>query len=121
MTNVNITPILEGVISLVVAILSIVVIPKIKIWLNNKLTSSQIETIKIIVKAAVEAAEQIYANSSKSGASKKQFVLEYVQKKLGELGLSVDIKEIEIYLEQAVLELKKNQFEYTDYKAEVSE
>ena len=119
MTNINITPILEGVISLVVAILSIVVIPKIKVWLNSKLTSSQIETIKIIVKSAVEAAEQIYANSSKSGASKKQFVLEYVQKKLDKLGLSVDIKEIEVYLEQAVLEMK-NSFDIIDYNLEGS-
>lgn len=120
MTNtIDITPIFEGIISLVITILSIVVIPKIKVWLNNKLSASQIETVKIIVKAAVEAAEQIYANSTKSGASKKQFVLEYVQKKLDKLGLSVDIKEIEIYLEQAVLEMKKS-FDIIDYNPEGS-
>ena len=117
----NITPILESLITLIITIFSVFVIPKLHIWINNKLSEKQIEIAKVVISSCVQAAEQIYANSSKSGASKKQFVLEYVQKKLGELGLSVDIKEIEIYLEQAVLELKKNQFEYTDYKAEVSE
>ena len=57
--TINITPICEGIISLIITVLSIVVIPKIKVWLTNKLTVSQIDIVKIIVTSAVKAAEQI--------------------------------------------------------------
>lgn len=117
--TINITPICEGIISLIITVLSIVVIPKIKVWLANKLTVSQIDIIKIIVTSAVKAAEQIYSQANKAGSDKKKYVLEYVQNKLAELGMSIDTKEIEIYLEQAVLELKKNT--EIDCKPEISE
>lgn len=116
----NITPIVEAVIGLIITVLSVIVIPKAKIWLTNKLTVSQIDIIKLIVTSAVRAAEQIYAQTCKSGSDKKKFVLEYVQNKLATLGMSVDLKEIEIYLEQAVLELKK-ETEIIEYKPEISE
>ena len=113
MTNTNIntvdlTPILEGVISLVVAIFSIIVIPKFKAWLNTKLTASQIEVVKTIIKALVDAAEQIYTNTNKSGTSKKKYVMELAKTKLAELGYSIDDKEIEAYLEQAVRDMNKD-------------
>lgn len=108
MTNntIDFTPVLEGIISIVISIFSIIVIPKFKSWLDTKLSASQINVAKIIINSAVKAAEQIYAQSEKSGSSKKKFVIEYVQEKLQDLGLSIDTHEIEIYLEQAVLELK---------------
>lgn len=106
--NINVTPILETVIGLIVTVLSVIVIPKIKVWLSNKLTSSQINIIQTIVCSAVLAAEQIYAQAEKSGSSKKKFVMEYVENKLAEFGMTVDSKEIEIYIEQAVLELKQS-------------
>lgn len=122
MTNTNIntvdlTPILEGVISLVVAIFSIIVIPKFKAWLNTKLTASQIEVVKTIIKALVDAAEQIYTNTNKSGASKKKYVMELAKIKLAELGYSIDDKEIEAYLEQAVRDMNKDKD--VDVKAEM--
>ena len=122
MTNTNIntvdlTPILEGVISLVVAIFSIIVIPKFKAWLNTKLTASQIEVVKTIIKALVDAAEQIYANTIKSGISKKKYVMELAKIKLAELGYSFDDKEIEAYLEQAVRDMNKDKD--ADVKAEM--
>lgn len=119
-TNVNavdLTPILEGVISLVVAIFSIIVIPKFKAWLNTKLTASQIEVIKTIIKALVNAAEQIYINTNKSGTSKKKYVMEMAKAKLTELGYTIDDKEIEAYLEQAVREMNKDKD--ADTKAEM--
>ena len=119
-TNVNavdLTPILEGVISLVVAIFSIIVIPKFKAWLNTKLTASQIEVIKTIIKALVNAAEQIYINTNKSGTSKKKYVMEMAKAKLTELGYTIDDKEIEAYLEHAVREMNKDKD--ADTKAEM--
>ena len=106
---IDITPIVEGIIGLVVAIISAIIIPKIRVWVNNNLTVKQIDIIKIIVQSAVSAAEQIYAQSEKAGSSKKKFVMEYAKSKLAEIGLAIDEKEIEVYLEQAVLELKESQ------------
>lgn len=122
MTNTNIntvdlTPVLESVISLVIAVFSIIVIPKFKAWLNTKLTASQIEVVKTIIKALVDAAEQIYANTSKSGISKKKYVMELAKTKLAELGYSFDDKEIEAYLEQAVRDMNKDKD--ADVKAEM--
>ena len=106
---IDITPIVEGIIGLVVAIISAIVIPKIRVWVNNNLTVKQIDIIKIIVQSAVSAAEQIYARSEKAGSSKKKYVMEYAKSKLAEIGITIDEKEIEVYLEQSVLELKESQ------------
>ena len=106
---IDITPIVKGIIGLVVAIISAIIIPKIRVWVNNNLTVKQIDIIKIIVQSAVSAAEQIYARSEKAGSSKKKFVMEYAKNKLAEIGLTINDKELEVYLEQAVLELKESQ------------
>ena len=106
---IDITPIVKGIIGLVVAIISAIIIPKIRVWVNNNLTVKQIDIIKIIVQSAVQAAEQIYAKSEKAGSSKKKYVMEYAKSKLAEIGLTINEKELEVYLEQAVLELKESQ------------
>ena len=109
MTNIDITPIIETVLGLIITIISVIVIPKFKIWINNNLSEKQIEIAKIIIQSCVQAAEQIYAQSEKAGSSKKKYVMEYAKKKLAEIGLTIDEKELEVYLEQAVLELKESQ------------
>lgn len=112
MENINIidiTPIVQAVITLIISILSVIVIPKLTVWVNNTLSEKQIEIVKVIVSSCVQAAEQIYANSEKSGSSKKRYVMEYAKTKLAKIGLTIDENEIEVYLEQAVLELKETQ------------
>ena len=109
MTTIDITPIIEAVIGLIITVVSVIVIPKFKVWINNNLSEKHIEIAKIIIQSAVQAAEQVYANSEKAGSSKKKYVMEYAKKKLAEIGLTIDEKEIEVYLEQAVLELKESQ------------
>ena len=109
MTNIDITPIIEAVIGLIITVVSVIVIPKFKVWINNNLSVNQIEIAKIIIESAVQAAEQIYAQSEKSGSSKKKYVMEYAKSKLAEIGLTINDKELEVYLEQAVLELKESQ------------
>ena len=98
-------------------IFSIIVIPKFKAWLNTKLTASQIEVVKTIITALVDAAEQIYTNTNKSETSKKKYVMELAKTKLAELGYSIDDKEIEAYLEQAVRDMNKDKD--ADVKAEI--
>ena len=105
----NITPILESLITLIITIFSVFVIPKLHIWINNKLSEKQIEIAKVVISSCVQAAEQIYANSEKAGSSKKKYVMEYAKNKLAEIGLTINEKELEVYLEQAVLELKESQ------------
>ena len=105
----NITPILESLITLIITIFSVFVIPKLHIWINNKLSEKQIEIAKVVISSCVQAAEQIYAKSEKAGSSKKKFVMEYAKSKLAEMGLTINEKELEVYLEQAVLELKESQ------------
>ena len=109
MTTIDITPIIEAVIGLIITIVSVIVIPKFKVWISNNLSEKQIEIAKVVISSCVQAAEQIYINSEKSGASKKKYVMEYAKNKLAEIGLTIDEKEIEVYLEQAVLELKESQ------------
>ena len=109
MNTIDITTIIELALGLIIAIPMVIIIPKIKAWASCKLSTRQIEIAKIIIKSAVSAAEQIYINSEKSGASKKKYVMEYAKNKLESIGFTFDTSEIEVYLEQAVLELKESQ------------
>ena len=116
----NITPILESLITLIITIFSVFVIPKLHIWINNKLSEKQIEIAKVVISSCVQAAEQIYARSEKSGASKKKYVMEYAKNKLESIGFTFDASEIEVYLEQAVKDMNDNKF-YLDVTPEISE
>ena len=109
MNTIDITTIIELALGIIIAIPMVIVAPKIKAWAACKLSARQIEIAKIIIKSAVNAAEQIYINSEKSGASKKKYVMEYAKNKLESIGFTFDASEIEVYLEQAVLELKESQ------------
>ena len=109
MNTIDITTIIEFALGIIIAIPMVIIAPKIKAWAACKLSARQIEIAKIIIKSAVNAAEQIYINSEKSGASKKKYVMEYAKNKLESIGFTFDASEIEVYLEQAVLELKENQ------------
>ena len=109
MNTIDITTIIELALGIIIAIPMVIIIPKIKAWAICKLSAKQIEIAKIIISSCVQAAEQIYINSEKSGASKKKYVMEYAKNKLESIGFTFDTSEIEVYLEQAVLELKENQ------------
>ena len=109
MNTIDITTIIELALGIIIAIPVVIIAPKIKAWASCKLSAKQIEIAKIIISSCVQAAEQIYINSEKSGASKKKYVMEYAKNKLESIGFTFDTSEIEVYLEQAVLELKESQ------------
>ena len=109
MNTIDITTIIELALGIIIAIPMVIIAPKIKAWAACKLSAKQIEIAKIIISSCVQAAEQIYINSEKSGASKKKYVMEYAKNKLESIGFTFDASEIEVYLEQAVLELKESQ------------
>lgn len=93
----DLTKILEAVITLVITIISVVVIPYIK----SKLDAEKINDLKMWVKIGVQAAEMIFKESGK-GAEKKAYVLEF----LNEKGFYIDAESLENLIESAVLELK---------------
>ena len=120
MNTIDITTIIELALGIIIAIPMVIIAPKIKAWAVCKLSAKQIEIAKIIIKAAVSAAEQIYINSEKSGSSKKKYVMEYAKNKLESLGFTFDVKEIEVYLEQAVKDMNDSKL-YLDITPEISE
>lgn len=72
-----------------------------KKYLNEKYSKEELARIKEVVMAAVRAAEMIGAAMGWSGEEKKQWVIE----RLSGL-LKIDEKELEVFIEAAVVELK---------------
>lgn len=99
MDNVDLTPIVGAVVSLVSVIITVIVIPYIK----SKTTAEQQKKICAWVKIAVEAAEQIYAGVGR-GDEKKQYVLDWLEAR----NIKVNADEINAMIEAAVLEMKNN-------------
>lgn len=93
----DITKIIESVITLAVAIITAFVIPYIK----GKMNANQLAILKVWVNVAVQAAEQLF--STEQGKEKK----EYVEKFIAEKGFVVDYDSLNNLIESAVLELHK--------------
>ena len=92
----DITKIVEAVITLLCAVITCIVIPLIK----SKTTLSQRQELIEWVKIAVTAAEQLYRGSGR-GAEKKKYVLEW----LAQRNIKVDEAEIDAMIESAVHEM----------------
>ena len=101
--EINLTQIILAVITLLFGLLMRYVVPSIK----TNMTSDQIEMVRIAVKTAVYAAEQLYG--SKQGQQK----LDYVIKVLSEQGYIIDkddvADEIRVLIEAFVKELSLEQ------------
>jgi uncharacterized membrane protein YraQ (UPF0718 family) len=93
----DLTAILEAVITLVMAIVTGVLVPYIK----SKTTAEQQTVLTALVKAAVTAAEQIYTGTGR-GQEKKAYVLAW----FADRGISVDEDKLDALVESAVYELK---------------
>lgn len=94
----DITPIVNAVIALVAAVISVFLIP----WIKGKIETEKLNQIMSWVTIAVEAAEQIYRESG-MGAKKKAYVLDFLAKK----GITLDVDSIDAMIESAVLDLKQ--------------
>lgn len=88
----NITEILEGFVYVMVAIVSLVVIPFIK----RKIGAENMDEFLRWVEIAVAAAEQLY--DSAQGAAKKEYVMDYLAMK----GFTVNESELHLAIEAAV-------------------
>lgn len=98
----DITPIVQAVITLFVAILSCFLIP----LLREKLSSDQLATIKKWVQIAVNAAEQLYKGSGR-GKEKKAYVMKFLESK----GFKLDTDSLDNLIESSVLALRKSNSE----------
>ena len=94
--TIDITSIVEAVLALIGAVITVFVIP----WLKSKTDAAQLEKIKMWVTVAVEAAEQLYVGSGR-GAEKKAYVLEFLNSK----GFNLKWDEIDAMIEAAVFNL----------------
>ena len=103
MSNINLTPIIEAVIALISVIITVYILPKLRAYLQEKLSAEQRKTLAEVVGVAVKAAEKLYG--SKMGVEKKQYVLDYLEDYLENKGIQFDIEEVENLIESFVYEL----------------
>ncbi len=100
MKNIDLTPIFQALILLVSSIITLYILPKVKAFLAEKLSTEQRENLKQWVKVAVAAAEQLIKGSGK-GEEKKQYVLDFLLSK----GITFDTDEVTALIESEVYEL----------------
>jgi hypothetical protein len=93
---IDLTPIVEAIATLAVAIITALVIP----WLKGKIDADKLEEIKLWVTVAVEAAEQLYVGSGR-GAEKKAYVVQFLQEK----GFTLDPDSLDKLIEAAIFNL----------------
>lgn len=94
---INITSIVQAVITLIVAIVATVVVPYIK----SKTSAQKQEDLAALVEIAVQAAEQIYTGPGR-GAEKKTYVLEWLKNR----NIDISSSEVDAMIEAAVYALK---------------
>lgn len=96
---IDITPIIEAVITVIVLCITTFLIPYIK----SKTTAAQQEQIQAWVNIAVMAAEQLIQGSGK-GAEKKEYVIKW----LNEHNITFDAEKLDAMIEAAVYKLTNN-------------
>lgn len=125
MTNTNlidITPIIEIVITLLGAIITFMIIP----WIKSKLDSNQWNNLNEYAAVFVKCAEMIFKGTN-LGKDKKKWVIEKLTAIAEEHNLKFSAEAIEAALENAVSDMneKKNkdkeEIAIQDYKPEISE
>lgn len=93
----DITPIVEALILLVVAFIGCFVIPFVK----SKTSVSQRQELQAWITLAVQAAEQLYQGQGR-GAEKKEYVIKWLE----DHGIYADESQLEVMVESAVYALK---------------
>ena len=101
MSNINWSPLFNGLIALAGVILTAYIIPLLK----QSLSSKQLENVRLAVNTSVRAAEMLF--STEQGAAKKKWVLDY----LASQNIVVDEKQLNALIEEAVYELNKDKIE----------
>lgn len=93
---INITTVLEALVTLAVAVITVFVIP----WIRSKIKAEQFALIQQWADVLVTAAEVLF-KGEKMGAEKKRYVIGKLKEKCEEHGMTFSEKELEIILESA--------------------
>ena len=101
MSNINWSPLFNGLIALAGVILTAYIIPLLK----QSLSSKQLENVRLAVNTSVRAAEMLF--STEQGEAKKKWVLDY----LASQNIVVDEEQLNALIEEAVYELNKDKVE----------
>ena len=101
MSNINWSPLFNGLIALAGVILTAYTIPLLK----QSLSSKQLENVRLAVNTSVRAAEMLF--STEQGEAKKKWVLDY----LASQNIVIDEKQLNALTEEAVYELNKDKVE----------
>lgn len=96
MNMIDITPVINAVIALLAAGVSVFLIP----WIKSKTTDAQRKELLEWVKIGVAAAEQLYKGQGR-GEEKKQYVLDFLKQK----GFKVDEESVVNAIEAIVKQL----------------
>ncbi len=99
MKNIDLTPIIEAVIMLISAFITLFILPKITQFLKKRLSTEQMNTLREWVKIAITAAEQLYG--SKTGQQKKEYVVSFLLSK----GIVFDVDDVTALIESEVYKL----------------
>ena len=94
---IDLTVIVEAVLTLCIAAVSAFVIP----WLKRKVSAEKLAEVSEWVQIAVTAAEQIYDGPGR-GAEKKAYVLDWLNKQ----GITIDADKLDAMIEAAVHEIQ---------------
>ena len=97
--NIDLTPIIQAVIALIAAIITVKVIP----WIKAKTTNEQQALITATIKTLVFAAEQLYG----SGIGNEK--LAYVERELEAKGFKVERAQIEAVIKENLAALHSGQ------------
>lgn len=101
MSNINWSPLFNGLIALAGVILTAYIIPLLK----QSLSSKQLENVRLAVNTSVRAAEMLF--NTEQGEAKKKWVLDY----LASQNIVVDEEQLNALIEEAVYELNKDKVE----------
>ena len=93
---IDITPIVNALIALIAALISVFLIP----WIKANTTAKEQENMLELIKIAVAAAEQIDEGSGR-GEEKKQYVLDFLASK----GIKVDDEAVNAAIESFVQQI----------------
>lgn len=98
----NYTPIINAIIALIGALMSVILIPYVK----TKISSEKLKRLATVIEYAVKAAEQLYKDAG-MGELKKAHVLSYLVEKGYIKDIASISTEIDNLIESAVYELRK--------------
>lgn len=105
---IDLTPIINAIIALIAAIISVKVIP----WIKAKTTNEQQAMMRAAVKTLVFAAEQIY------GAGEGYAKMTYVKNGLRNRGFDIDVDEIEAAVGEYINIVPASVVEISEFKQE---